>query len=196
MMIETFLKLTKIEGSERKDIEGESLDGDSDGDSHSDNPRHGEREHRHNHDHSHGQHTDEIEVIDWEWEVKNDATIEEKKEVSSKTSVESLSITKGIDKASAILMQYCSLGEHISEGKLTCRKNAGEKKVEFLVIELTDVKVMDVSWDRPTEHARSETVKLKFSKFKVKYKQQFNSGAAANGTVEFEYDVANNKEII
>jgi type VI secretion system secreted protein Hcp len=176
--IETFLKLDAIKG--------ESLDGDT--------PGHGERGHHHKHHHRHGEHTDEIAVTEWDWGVGNPAPLKLKsKEATKQTKAHDLTIIKGIDKASPILMKYCALGWRIPNGKLTCRKNAGEEKIEFLVIELTDIKVMSVKWDRG-DGGRSETVKLQLSKFKVHYKQQRNSGAANTGVVDFGFDLPNHTQ--
>jgi type VI secretion system secreted protein Hcp len=139
---------------------------------------------------SSGTHQNEIEVIDWNWGLANDAPMEMKSsEATTKTTAHDLTISKAIDRASGTLMQFCALGEHIPSGKLTCRKNAGESKFEFLVIELTDVKIMSVIWDRATEHHRGETLTLRFTEFKVKYKQQANTGQASQGSVEFGFNI-------
>jgi type VI protein secretion system component Hcp len=91
-------------------------------------------------------------------------------------------------------MKYCALGWRIAEGKLTCRKNNGEEKIEYLVVELTDIKVMSVKWDKG-DGGKSETVKLQISTFKVHYKQQANSGEASKGVVDFGFDLPNHQQI-
>src|SRR4249920_2774096 len=78
---------------------------------------------------SSGTHQNEIEVIDWQWGLANDAPMAMKStEATTKTTAQDIVINKAIDKASVTLMQLCALGEHIPSGKLTCRKNAGESK--------------------------------------------------------------------
>jgi type VI secretion system secreted protein Hcp len=179
MAIETFLKLGTIEGESVDEAKHfrDAMDGET----------------------SSGTHQKEIEVLDWQWGLVNNAPIEmTSAEATTKTTANDLVITKAIDHASGTLMQFCALGEHIPSGQLTCRKNAGDSKFEFLVIELTDVKIVSVVWDRSAENYRGETLTLRFSEFKVKYKQQVNTGAVtskdpAKGVVEFQFNIPHHR---
>src|ERR1700741_3374080 len=74
-------------------------------------------------------HDDEIELLGWEWQIKNDAALGVKPAgAAKKTQSVKLSVTKGVDLASTTLMQFCTLGTMIDKATLTCRKNLGEEK--------------------------------------------------------------------
>jgi type VI secretion system secreted protein Hcp len=135
-------------------------------------------------------HHGEIEVHDWSWGLTNDAPLEMKSENAS-THAKSCDfvVHKGIDKASRTLMQDCAMGTPIDKATLTCRKNDGEQKIEYLVLELTKVKIVDVQWaSEGQEHGPKETIKLKFAHFHMSYKQQFNKGSSG-GSIEFGFDL-------
>ena len=139
-------------------------------------------------------HVNEIELIGWDWELKNEAKFELKPEESAKQmKPDKLTVVKGVDLASARLMQYCTLGTLITKATLTCRKRAGDQRLEYLVIDLTNVKVMSVTWDKE-EHIVKETVDLAFVKIEAKYLKQNNeTGGAADGVVRFGWDFSDNK---
>jgi type VI secretion system secreted protein Hcp len=140
-------------------------------------------------------HANDIELIGWEWELKNEAKFElEPKESAKLMKPDTISVTKGVDLASTKLMQYCTLGTIITKATLTCRKNAGDQKLEYLVINLTDAKVMSVNWAQD-EHIVKETVALAFVTIEAKYLKQANSGGAADGVVRFGWDFGDNKPV-
>jgi len=147
-------------------------------------------------DHAHGGprlHINEIELIGWGWEIKSEAKFElEPKESAKLMKPDTLSVTKGVDLASTKLMKYCTLGTHITKATLTCRKNAGGQKLEYLVMNLTDAKVMSVNWEQG-EHSVKENVLLAFVKIEVNYLKQDNTGGNADGTVRFGWDFSDNQ---
>ena len=138
-------------------------------------------------------HLGEIEVHGWGWGVSNTADLTTTKDLYKSTTVDEVVIKKGIDKASLILMGYCARGERIKKATLTCRKNDRGAKLAYLVIELDNVKVMDVDWS-DGEHVMSETVKLKCVQSKATYKRQLNSGAG-KGHTHFGYDISTHEAI-
>lgn len=138
-------------------------------------------------------HEGDIEVIDWDWGVANDAPLELTSDVSTKTKGDDLLITKGIDTASKALIQYCALGKRIPKGTLTCQKNDGDVKLRYLIIEFEDIKVMSVKWDKAVDHVKAEAVVFKYSKFKISYGQQLNSGDPT-GFMDFGFDIPHHKE--
>ena len=50
---------------------------------------------------------------------------------STKVEVKDIDLKKICDKASVTLYQCCVTGKHIKNGKITCRKNDGDQKVEY-----------------------------------------------------------------
>src|SRR6266700_2264561 len=87
-------------------------------------------------------HHDEIEIkswswtntakVNWEWNQGGQAT---------KVDVQGITLDKLVDKATVTLYQNCVTGKHIPSAMITCRKNDGEQKFEYLHIELKDVMV-------------------------------------------------------
>jgi type VI secretion system secreted protein Hcp len=148
-MADMFLKLTSDEAGKEIVVEGESLD---------------------------EVHPDEIEIHDWTWKVANSAPfkIHDVADATKFGSFDHITIHKIVDKASTTLMNYCAYGQHIKKGIITCRKNDGDTKFEYLKIELTDIKVEEVSWaeGRGQSNVHTEHVQLSFFSVKVIYKTQ------------------------
>jgi type VI secretion system secreted protein Hcp len=138
-------------------------------------------------------HAGHIEIFGWQWGLKNAAKLGlNEREAAKETKADSLQITKNVDLASATLVQYCTLGTLIKKATLTCRKNAGEAKLEYLVMDLTDVKVMSVKWDKK-EHVVEEAVVLECVTAKARYtKQDDETGMGTGGACLFGWNFADN----
>jgi type VI secretion system secreted protein Hcp len=140
-------------------------------------------------------HGGDIELIDWDWGISNTAPLELKSDVSTHTKGEDLNITKGIDTATKTLIQKCALGTHIPRGRLTCEKNDGGENFTYLIIEFEDMKVMSVKADKGSENVRTESVVFKYSKFKIAYAKQLNTGdAPISGYMDFGFDIPHHVE--
>ena len=127
-------------------------------------------------------HLDEIEIMNWSWLVKNPAKWQMgQQEAASKADVDPIRIEKGYDRASVTLMQYCAMGKHIRSGKITCRKNAGGTKIDYLIIKLQEVMIKSVEW-KGGHDPSPETVVLSFSKFEVEYTLQPQPPENQSGT--------------
>jgi type VI secretion system secreted protein Hcp len=139
-------------------------------------------------------HKMEIEVHEWTWAMTNDAPYRlRESERSGHSDVKPLFIHKHVDKASTTLMTFCAEGRHIPEATLTCRKNDGDKKVEYLKIILTDVKVESLTWSgRNQEHVVPEVLELSFLKVKTQYKIQHRDGELS-GLNEFDFTLPEQK---
>jgi type VI secretion system secreted protein Hcp len=131
-----------------------------------------------------------IDVLAWSWGMHNSGTAHMAQGAGAgKVSVQDLSITKYADKASPILVQHCCTGKHIPKGQLTVRK-AGDKPLEYIVIELKDVFITNVSsGGSGGEDRLTENVTLNFAEFKVKYTPQKPDGSAGAST-EFGFNIA------
>jgi type VI secretion system secreted protein Hcp len=140
-------------------------------------------------------HEGEIEIHEWTWGVTNKAPFRlEASEAAKQTEIGHVTVTKMFDKASVTLMNYCAQGRKIAEGTITCRKNDGEKQVEFLKIKLIDVKIQSVQWPGKGEELRGipETVELAFFKFHVMYATQIQDGSLG-GRNDFDFIVPEQK---
>ena len=140
-------------------------------------------------------HTNQIEILDMGWNNKHVVHRTRKDEkTSTKPDIGDITIKKICDKASANLLKYCCLGKKIPHGKITFRKHAGESKVEYLTIDLWDIKVSSFNWNWEVEGGLlHETVELNIAKFHEVYTLQDNSGLPG-GTVPFGFDIPHNVE--
>src|ERR1043166_6947293 len=89
-------------------------------------------------------HKEEIDVLSWTWGVTQAGYSHMGGGGGTgKVSVQDLSLTKYVDKASPDLMLACCNGKHFPEAKLTVRK-AGENPLEYLKIKFTEVLITAV----------------------------------------------------
>ena len=141
-------------------------------------------------------HTNEIELLTLHWGMNQGATMHTGTGGGAgKVSVDDLTFTHTVDKASPILMQTCMSGKHIAKAVLTVRK-AGEKPLEFYKVTMTDVMVTSVQpTGSNTGSGMLETVGLAFSKVKIEYQPQGADGAAKGGSIVTEYDIKANKKV-
>ena len=140
-------------------------------------------------------HKEEIDVLAWSWGMHQSGTVHMGSGAGSgKVSVQDISLTKYIDKASATLVQHCATGKHISKGKLVVRK-AGDNPLEYVTIDFDDLIVTNVSTGGSGGEDRlTENVTLNFRQFKYIYKAQ-NKDGSAGPTVDFGWNIAENKKV-
>jgi type VI secretion system secreted protein Hcp len=122
---------------------------------------------------------DEIDVLAWSWGASQSATMHSGMGGGSgKVSMQDLSITKYVDKASPILFQKVASGKHFPSAKLICRK-AGDNPVEYIVMTMEEVLISSLSTGGSGgEDQLTENISLNFSKIKFKYTPQAQEGAA------------------
>jgi len=131
---------------------------------------------------------DKIEVEDWDWGMHNNASFDlTGSQAAQHTRFQHLNIHKKLDKSSPTLMLYCAKGRKIPEATLICRKNDGDVPVDYLKIELKEVKVQQLTW--PVKGGDiggfAETLELSFHKVHVEYKVQIANGTLAAGATQF-----------
>jgi type VI secretion system secreted protein Hcp len=137
-------------------------------------------------------HTDEIDVLAWSWGMSQSGTFHlGTGGGSGKASVQDLSFTKYIDSASHALQLACLNGKHIPKCKLTVQK-AGEKAVEYILIELENCLVTSVSTGGSGGEDRlTENVTLNFAKVHLTYTPQKKEGGAGN-KLEYNWNIQEN----
>jgi len=98
---------------------------------------------------------------------------------AGRANVSDLSLGKLVDKATPILYKFCFSGKHIDKATLTVRKAGGDKPVEYLKYEMTEVFITSVqSSDSAGGSIASESLSLNFNKLVMTYSGQDKSGAA------------------
>lgn len=135
-------------------------------------------------------HRGEIEIKSWAWSAKAIVSWERNQGGQcSKTWYEKVAIEKCVDKASATLLQCCLTGRHIRHATITCRKNDGEQKLEYLVVKLKDVMVSLVKWAGAGEETQlPESIELQCAEIENTYKPQKDSGDT-DGKLSFGYNI-------
>jgi type VI secretion system Hcp family effector len=141
-------------------------------------------------------HKNEIEIKGWNWTTK--CTVKwdmNQGGQSTHVSIEHITIRKICDKATVNLYRNCVSGKHIPAGKITCRKNDGDQKVEYLIVELKDIIVQKVEFDGSGEETSlQETVELSFAEYNMHYKLQDDLGSPSGGN-DFGYNIQKMKAV-
>jgi type VI secretion system secreted protein Hcp len=135
-------------------------------------------------------HSGKIEIKSWAWKTTNTVRWDVNQGgQSTKVLIEHIDINKTCDKASPILHQCCVTGRHIKSGKIICRKNDGDSKFEYMILELTDIMLNKFEWSGDgNEQSINETLGLSFAEYKISYKLQGDIGTA-QGSSEFKFNV-------
>ena len=137
-------------------------------------------------------HKDEIDVLAWSWGMSQSGSFHMGGGGGAgKANFQDISVTKYIDKSSAILMLYCANGDHFDKARLTVRK-AGKKPLEYLIIDMKKVLITSVSTGGSGgEDKLTENVTLNFAAAQVKYKEQKPDGSGGPEKT-FTWDIAQN----
>jgi type VI secretion system secreted protein Hcp len=139
-------------------------------------------------------HKDEIEILDWEWEITQRSTMHTGSGGGAgKATVSDLTFDHYVDRASPNLLKYCLTGKHIDTATLVVRK-AGGSPLEYLTITMGDVIVTKVAPSLQATMSRArETISLAFARVKQEYVIQ-NQQGGSGGTVAASYDIQQNRE--
>jgi len=101
---------------------------------------------------------------------------------AGKVDISSMSIQKIVDKSTADLFKACCSGKHFTKGKLTVREAGGDKPVDYLVLDFTQLFVDSVSWGGAAGGGKpSESVAFSFASIGITYKIQTATGGEAAG---------------
>ena len=139
-------------------------------------------------------HAKEIDIAAWSWGMSQSGTTHVGRGGGAgKVSVQDISFTKYIDKATPNLIKACCNGKHFDEAILTVRK-AGEKPLAYVVLTMKDVIISNVSQGGSGGEDRlTETVTLNFAEFSYVYVPQKKDGGP-DGKVEATFNIATNSE--
>ncbi len=135
-----------------------------------------------------------IDILAWSWGVSNSGTFHQGGGGGSgKANFQDISITKYVDKASHALLDNCATGKHIPTAKLVVRK-AGQKPLEYIIIELDQVLVTSISTGGSGGEDRlTENITLNFAKVTFSYVPQKQDGTG-DKKLPFTYDIAKNSK--
>ncbi len=142
-------------------------------------------------------HSGEIDILSFSENIQNAGSYDAGTGGNTgKASFGELHITKYLDKASATLRQYCALGTAIDTATLSCNKQAGDKKVEYMKITLhnTVVTSVQLSGSGGSTEPMPESITFNFAGIEYDYTQQSDTGDAM-GIVHFGRDIQKNANI-
>lgn len=139
-------------------------------------------------------HKEEIDVLAWSWGMSQSGTTHVGGGGGAgKVSVQDISITKYVDKATPNLVKSCCDGKHYKEAILVVRK-AGEKPLEYLKITMKEVLIANVSTGGSGGEDRlTENVTLNFAEFKLEYAPQKKDGTG-EPAIPVAWHIAENAE--
>jgi type VI secretion system secreted protein Hcp len=138
-------------------------------------------------------HKGEIEVLSWSWGASQTGTMHHGMGGGAgKANIQDITVTKYIDRSTALLLQQCVKGAHFKEALLTVRK-AGGKPLEYIKVKMTDALITSVSvGGSGGEDRLTENVAINFAKVNFDYVPQKPDGSG-DAQVQFGWDIAKNK---
>ncbi len=142
-------------------------------------------------------HKDEIEVLNWSWGMSQSGNMHTGTGGGAgKVSIQDLSLTKYVDKATPNLMMHCSSGKHVAKVTLTVRKAGGDAQVEYLIINLEEVLISSLSTGGSGSDDRLiENITLNFAKVTVDYQPQKADGTKEGGPIKYGWNIRSNVKI-
>lgn len=142
-----------------------------------------------------GTHKDAMDVLAWSWGASQSGTMHAGGGGGAgKASINDLSITKFVDKASPNLLGACCSGKHFDQATLIVRK-AGDTPLEYLKYTFKQVLVSSISvGGSGGEDRLTENVTLNFAEYKMEYLPQSGKGAG-EAAVEVAWHIAKNQKV-
>ena len=138
-------------------------------------------------------HKGEIEVGTWSWgETAAMPTAPGTGASAGKVTLQPLTFTSRISKASPLLMMACASGQHIKNAVLTVRRG-GKAQAEFLTITLGDVLVSSFQTASGGEDGSPlvDSISLNFSTIRVEYRETKPDGTVGTPVI-FAWDAKRN----
>ncbi len=139
------------------------------------------------------EHEEEIDVhgLRWGAELPTQSS-RTRGRTRARAQVDQLEVRKFYDASSPYLLLGCMQGRAYPEMTLAVRKDSGDAHLDYLVITMTNVVVVDVEMtdrDIPDNDLIEERIALSFEKVNVKYTVQADDHSAGDEH-EIEYDIA------
>lgn len=127
-------------------------------------------------------HKGEIDVVSWSWGLQAPSDVATGL-ASGRRRLSELQITKKVDRATPVLMQYLSRNTKAKTAVLTVRK-AGKTPLTYFKISMKEVRVASVKTES-VDAELMDRVNFTFAEVTITYTPQDASGAKGGGDVEF-----------
>ena len=142
-------------------------------------------------------HSGEIDVMSFSMGIQNTGTYDAGTGGNTgKAYFSDVSVTKYVEKSTPTLAQYCCLGTAITTVTISCNKQAGDKKVEYLKVTLHNAVVTSLtqSGSGGSTDPIVDGLSLNYAGIEMDYTQQSNTGDAM-GKTHFGRDVQKNTNL-
>jgi type VI secretion system secreted protein Hcp len=136
-----------------------------------------------------------IELHSLQWGVTNSGGFQNGTGGSKhRGTVHELTCSKIMCQASPTLMQFCTTGDHITEGKLSLCWQSGDTKKAYYEVNLKHIRVTSyhMAGSGGAMHP-SESLSLQFAEMEVTHTPQANEGTA-DGGIRFAWDLQKNEK--
>lgn len=139
-------------------------------------------------------HSEEIEMLGWSWGfLQTGSTHSGTGGGTGTASVQDISLSKYVDKASPTIAQSCCQGVHFPQAVLTMRKAGGKEPVEYMKVTLKEVLISSHSLGFNGSDQAVENISLNFAQYTIEYQPQDNNGAKKGGVVTGKWNIPKNK---
>ncbi|TLZ19710.1 MAG: type VI secretion system tube protein Hcp [Gammaproteobacteria bacterium] len=130
-----------------------------------------------------GNHAGEIDLISWGWGMTAGSPLSDGSSGSA-ASMRTINVVKQVDRATPALFQYLDTHKVVSDATLTVSKSSGGTPLEYVVIDMTRVRIMEVHVSTAgaelTEHVTLSCETLTFN-----YTPQASGGDQASAGISF-----------
>lgn len=109
-------------------------------------------------------HKGDIEITSFQWGVGRSISSATGGAGAGKTTIQSFSITKVLDKTSPLLVSAAASGKHYKEAELLFARKAGGKEQDYLYIKMENVLISGVQLGRGSNGQPQEKVSFSFQK--------------------------------
>jgi type VI secretion system secreted protein Hcp len=134
-------------------------------------------------------HENEIEVLSWNWSVRNVPAGISHGRGASKPTVSGVAFTHFVDSASPKLMKHCLGGTHLPKAILIVAREMDGPPLEYLRLSFDNVMITSVMLGAIEGSSNIvETATIEFTGFTEEYFQQSPTGSTGTG-ISVSYDI-------
>lgn len=126
-----------------------------------------------------------IEIYSFSWGASNPTSHSGAGMAAGKVDISGFNVMKKTDSASPQIFMKCCQGSHFKTATMTLNKAGGEKAIQYLKYEFTELFVDSVQWSGASggDDTPTESVSFSFSSIKVTYTPQKADGSAGSPVV-------------
>lgn len=128
-------------------------------------------------------HVGDIDLVSWKWGMQSSHYLSTGAP-SGAAQFSLITVTKRFDRATPTLFQYLDTHKLVSNGTLTVAKSSGGSPLEYVTIDMTNVRIVTVDV-RSDDAELIELVTLSAETITVNYTPQASAGSLASGPISF-----------